>query len=67
MNIYKKLNKEQIKLLEETGKRIEDREYDETEIKQIQNIVAEYIFSKSKNEISKESNKYSDILNIIGN
>ena len=67
MNIYKKLNKEQIKLLEETGKRIEDREYDETEIKQIQNIVAEYIFSKSKNEISKESNKYSDILNIIEN
>ena len=48
MNIYKKLNKEQIKLLEETGKRIEDREYDETEIKQIQNIVAEYIFSKRK-------------------
>ena len=60
------MNKGQIKLLEEVGKQIEDRDYDENEIRQIQNVIVEHIFSKSKNEISKESNKYSDILRIIG-
>lgn len=66
MNIYKKLNAKQIKLVEEAGQNIENREYSEEEIRQVANVVANHIFSKSKNEISKEVNKYSDILRIIG-
>ena len=66
MNIYKKLNEKQIKLVEEAGQNIENREYSEEEIRQVANVVANHIFSKSKNEISKEVNKYSDILRIIG-
>lgn len=66
MNIYKKLNEKQIKLVEEAGNIIEDREYSIEEVKQLQNSLASHIFSKSKNEISKEANKYSDILRIVG-
>lgn len=66
MNIYKKMNEKQIKLLEEAGNIIEDREYNLEEVKQVANAVANHIFSKSKNDISKEVNKYSDILRIIG-
>ena len=66
MNIYRKMNEKQIKLLEEAGDIIEDREYNLEEVKQVANAVANHIFSKSKNDISKEVNKYSDILRIIG-
>lgn len=66
MNIYKKLNEKQIKLVEEAGDIIEDREYCEEEVKQLANNIASHIFSKSKKDISKEANKYSDILRIIG-
>lgn len=66
MNIYNKLNQKQIKLLEEVGDIIEDREYSKEEVKQMQNVVANHIFSKSKKEISREANKYSEILGIIG-
>lgn len=66
MNIYRKMNEKQIKLLEEAGNIIEDREYNLEEVKQVANVVANHIFSKSKNDISKEVNKYSDILRIIG-
>lgn len=66
MNIYRKMNEKQIKLLEEAGNIIEDREYNLEEVKQVANAVANHIFSKSKNDISKEVNKYSDILRIIG-
>lgn len=66
MNIYRKMNEKQIKLLEEAGNTIEDREYNLEEVKQVANAVANHIFSKSKNDISKEVNKYSDILRIIG-
>ena len=60
------MNEKQIKLLEEAGNIIEDREYNLEEVKQVANAVANHIFSKSKNDISKEVNKYSDILRIIG-
>lgn len=66
MNIYRKMNEKQIKLLEEAGNIIEDREYNLEEMKQVANAVANHIFSKSKNDISKEVNQYSDILRIIG-
>lgn len=66
MNIYKKLNEKQIRLVEEAGDIIENREYSEEEIRQVANVVANHIFSKSKKDINKEMNKYSDILRIIG-
>lgn len=66
MNIYKKLNEKQIRLVEEAGDIIEDREYSKEEIRQVTNVVANHIFSKSKKDINKEMNKYSDILRIIG-
>ena len=50
MNIYKKLNEKQIKLVEEAGDIIEDREYSIEEVKQLQNSLASHIFSKSKND-----------------
>lgn len=47
MNIYKQLNEKQIKLVEEAGQNIENREYSEEEIRQVANVVANHIFSKS--------------------
>lgn len=67
MNIYQIMNKEQIKLLEETGSKIENKDYNAEEIKYIQNNVASYIFSKSKNEISQEVNRFSEVLRKIDN
>lgn len=67
MNIYQKMNEEQIKLLEETGNKIENRDYNLEEIKYIQNNIASYIFSKSKNEISQEFNRFSEVLRKIDN
>lgn len=67
MNIYQKMNEEQIKLLEETGNKIENRDYNSEEIEYIQNNVASYIFSKSKNEISQEVNRFSEVLRKIDN
>ena len=67
MNIYQILDNEQIQLLNEVGNKIEDKDYNDEEIKNIQNNVASYIFSKSKNEIGKEVNRFSEILRKIGN
>lgn len=67
MNIYQIMNKEQIKLLEETGSKIENKDYNAEEIKYIQNNVASYIFSKSKNEISQEVNRFSEVLRKMDN
>lgn len=67
MNIYNKLSEKQRKMVEETGDIIEDKDYNDEEIKNIQNNVASYIFSKSKNEIGKEVNRFSEILRKIGN
>ena len=66
MNIYKELSENQIKLLEETGGKIENKEYSDTEIRQLQDLIATHIFSQSKKEFRKEVNKYSEILRIIG-
>lgn len=66
MNIYKEINKEQKQLLEEAGEIIEDRDYNKDEVRKIQNVITEYIFSKSKKQIGQVVNKYSDILRIIG-
>lgn len=67
MNIYNKLSEKQRKMVEETGDIIEDKDYNDEEIKNIQNNVASYIFSKSKNEIGKEVNRFSEILRKIEN
>lgn len=61
MNIYIKLNEKQRKLVEEAGDIIENREYSEEEVKQVQNILANHIFSQSKNVIGKEMNKFMEI------
>lgn len=66
MNIYKELNEKQIKLLEEIGGKTENKDYSDTEIRRLQDLVATHIFSQSKKELTKEVNKYSEILRIIG-
>ncbi len=65
MNIYTKLNEKQRKLIEETGNIIENREYSEEELKRVQNVLADHIFNKSKNEIGKEMNKFMGIFQIL--
>lgn len=65
MNIYIKLNEKQRKLVEEAGDIIENREYSEEEVKQVQNILVNHIFSQSKNVIGKEMNKFMEIFQIL--
>lgn len=65
MNIYIKLNEKQRKLVEEAGDIIENREYSEEEVKQVQNILANHIFSQSKNVIGKEMNKFMEIFQLL--
>ena len=67
MNLYKEMNKNEIKLLENAGINIEDKEYKNEDLKQFESKIVEYIMSaSSKNgEIDKRRNQYERIFRVL--
>lgn len=65
MNLYQKMNTEQRNLLKEAGVVLEDKNYSEDEVRQLENTVTTHIFSQSKKIIGKETDKYMGILQLM--
>ncbi len=65
MNLVKELNKNKLKLLEDAGINIKDKEYSKEELRECEVQVEEFVMNHStKNgDVSKLSNQYMDILN----
>jgi len=65
--LSKEFKKEEIELLQVAGVNVEDREYSKEELRKCEMDIEEFIMShSSKNgDISKLSNQYSSILNIL--
>ena len=65
MNLVKELNKNKLKLLEDAGINIKDKEYSKEELRECEVQVEEFVMNHStKNgDVSKLSNQYRDILN----
>ena len=63
MNLLNKCTKNEIKLIEQSGIRLENKDYSTEELKRYEIEITEYIMShNSKNgDISKLCNKYSGI------
>lgn len=69
MNLLNKCTTKELKLLEEIGLDIEDKEYNREELRQVESYIEDYIMSHSikSDEISVLSNKYSNILTMLSN
>ena len=69
MNLLNKCTTKELKLLEEIGLDIEDKEYNREELRQFESYIEDYIMSHSikNDEISVLSNKYNNILTLLGN
>jgi len=69
MNLLKKLSENDLKLLENIGICVEDKDYDNFELRGYEMKIEQYIFGQSmKNgDFYRASEKYTDILNIIIN
>ena len=69
MNLVKVFTENKLKLIEEAGVIIEDKEYSQEELRNCEMQIEEYIMSKSsKNgDVSKYGMEYSDILNDLIN
>lgn len=69
MNLLNKCTTKELKLLEEIGLDIEDKEYNREELRQVESYIEVYIMSHSikSNEISVLSNKFSNILTMLSN
>ena len=67
MNLLNKCTTKEIKLLENIGLNVEDKEYTNEELRIYECKIEDFIMSHStKNgDISKLSNQYSSILNIL--
>ena len=67
MNLYKEMNKNEIKLLENAGIKVEDKDYLQEDFKIIEHQVVEFIMSaSSKNgNIDKLRNQYDSIFRTI--
>ena len=67
MNLLNKCTKNEIDLIEKAGVKVEDRDYTSEELKRYETEIIESIMShSSKNrDISKLSNEYSNIFNIL--
>lgn len=67
MNLLKSCTTKEIKLLENIGINVEDRNYTNEELKKYEHDITDYIMSQSsKNgDISKMMNQYSGVLNTI--
>lgn len=67
MNLYEVMNDKEIKLLEDAGIKVENKEYLQEEFKMIEHKIAEHIMSAStKNgEIDRLRNQYESIFRVI--
>lgn len=67
MNLLDKCATNEIKLLENIGINIEDKEYTNEELRRYENQIEDFIMSHStkNNDISKLSNQFSGILNTL--
>lgn len=65
MNLYKEMSKNEIKLLENAGIKVEDKDYTTDELKKCENDIVEYIMLQSSKNIDNYRNKYYDILRRI--
>lgn len=67
MNLLEKCNKKEIKLIENVGIKVENKNYTNDELRAFENKIIEYIMSaSSKNgDIDKLKNEYDSIFRII--
>lgn len=67
MNLLKECNANEIKLLNNIGIKVEDRDYSNDELRRYEISIEEFIMSHSSknNDISRVSNQYSSVLNKI--
>ena len=67
MNLINKCTTKEIKLLENIGLNVEDKDYSREELRKYEIYIEEYIMShSSKNgDISRLSNQYNSILNTL--
>lgn len=67
MNLYKIMNNNEIKLLENVGVKVEDKDYLQEDFKRAEQQIVEYIISaSSKNgDIDKRRKQYESILKKI--
>lgn len=67
MNLIEKCSNDEIKLIEQAGIMIENKEYSNEDLKQCETRIIDYIMShSSKNgDISKLRNQYENIFSII--
>lgn len=67
MNLSDKCTTNEIKLLENIGINIEDREYTNEELRRYEYQIEDFIMSQStkNDDISKLSNQFSSILNTL--
>ena len=67
MNLRNSLNENDIKLLENAGINVEDREYSKQELERCAFNIQDYIMShSSKNgDMNRISNQYNEILNTL--
>ena len=67
MNLLNKCSINEIKLLENIGLNVEDKDYSREELRKYEIYIEEYIMShSSKNgDISRLSNQYNSILNTL--
>ena len=69
MNLLSSCTTKEIKLLENIGLNIEDKDYTKEELRKYECHIEDYIMSHSikNNDVSKLSNEYMSILNTIIN
>lgn len=67
MNLKKEFTKKEIELLQTAGVNVEDREYSKEKLRKCEMNIEEFIMvhSSKNGDISKLSNEYSEILNIL--
>lgn len=61
MNLKRELNKQEIKLIENAGVYLEDKDYNEQEMEKCAFKIENYILSQSSKEMNKISNEYRSI------
>lgn len=67
MNLLDKCTTNEIKLLENIGLNVEDKDYTNEELRRYESQIEDFIMSHSikNDDISKLSNQYSNILNTL--
>ncbi len=67
MNLLDKCTTNEIKLLENIGLNVEDKDYTNEELRRYESQIEDFIMSHSikNDDISKLSNQYSSILNTL--